>query len=85
MLSEDFVFSSPRDDHISREVYFDRCWPSPPPFRDIAVEYVAIEGDEAAVCYRAEKPDGSAFRTWKCCDSDVTRSPPSMSISTGLP
>jgi ketosteroid isomerase-like protein len=62
MLSEDFVFSSPHDDHISRDAYFDRCWPSPPPFRDIAVEYIAIEGDAAAVCYRAEKNDGTAFR-----------------------
>jgi ketosteroid isomerase-like protein len=62
MLSDDFVFSSPRDDHISRDAYFDLCWPSPPPFRDIAIEYIAIGGDEVAVCYRAEKADGSACR-----------------------
>jgi ketosteroid isomerase-like protein len=62
MLSADFTFSSPRDDHIARTAYFDRCWPEPPPFRAMEIEYLAIEGDEAVVRYRAEKLDGTAFR-----------------------
>jgi ketosteroid isomerase-like protein len=62
MLSEDFTFSSPRDDHIDRATYFDRCWPEPPPFRGMDIEFVAIDGDEAIVRYRAEKHDGGAFR-----------------------
>jgi ketosteroid isomerase-like protein len=62
MLSDDFTFSSPRDDHIGRAAYFDRCWPEPPPFRSIEIEYLTISGDEAAIRYRAVKNDGSAFR-----------------------
>lgn len=62
MLSADFTFSSPRDDHIGRDAYFERCWPAEPPFRAIEIEYLTISGDEAAVRYRAVKHDGSAFR-----------------------
>ncbi|PKA40267.1 nuclear transport factor 2 family protein [Rhizobium sullae] len=62
MLSDDFTFSSPRDDHIGRHEYFDRCWPEPPPFRGMEIEFLAIDGEEAVVRYRAAKHDGSAFR-----------------------
>ncbi|EJZ20638.1 nuclear transport factor 2 family protein [Rhizobium sp. Pop5] len=59
MLTEDFTFSSPRDDHIDRAVYFERCWPKEPVFRGFYIEFLAIDGDEAA---RAEKLDGTSFR-----------------------
>ncbi|MDM9627149.1 nuclear transport factor 2 family protein [Rhizobium sp. S152] len=62
MLTEDFTFSSPRDDHIGRDAYFDRCWPEPPPFERMEIEYLGIAGDEAVVRYRAVKRDGGAFR-----------------------
>ena len=62
MMTEDFTFSSPRDDHIDRLAYFSRCWPEPPPFRDIEIEHLEIADDEAVVRYRAEKHDGGAFR-----------------------
>jgi hypothetical protein len=26
-LTDDFVFTSPYDDHIGRATYFKRCWP----------------------------------------------------------
>ncbi|PDT14381.1 DUF4440 domain-containing protein [Rhizobium sp. J15] len=61
MLTEDFTFSSPRDDHIDRAAYFDRCWPKEPLFRDIVIEFLAVGGDEAVVRYRAEKLDGGSF------------------------
>ncbi|MBX5133914.1 nuclear transport factor 2 family protein [Rhizobium lentis] len=61
MLTEDFTFSSPRDDHIDRAAYFERCWPKEPLFRAIHIEFLAINGDEAAVRYRAEKLDGGSF------------------------
>ncbi|WP_426129764.1 nuclear transport factor 2 family protein [Pararhizobium sp. PWRC1-1] len=62
MLTEDFTFSSPRDDHIDKVAYFERCWPQPPAFRAIHIERVSLEDNEALVRYRAEKQDGSAFR-----------------------
>ncbi|WP_064681924.1 nuclear transport factor 2 family protein [Rhizobium bangladeshense] len=61
MLTEDFTFSSPRDDHIDRATYFERCWPKEPFFRDIHIEFLAVDGDEAVVRYRAEKLDGGSF------------------------
>ncbi|EJT07001.1 nuclear transport factor 2 family protein [Rhizobium sp. CCGE 510] len=61
MLTQDFTFSSPRDDHIDRTTYFERCWPKEPFFRDIHIEFLAIDGDEAVVRYRAEKRDGGSF------------------------
>ena len=62
MLTEDFRFSSPRDDHIDRNTYFNRCWPEPPPFRAMEIEYLNVVDNEAVVRYRAEKHDGGAFR-----------------------
>lgn len=62
MLADDFIFSSPRDDHIGRDAYFERCWPERPPFSAIEIEYLSVEGDEAVVRYRAVQHDGTAFR-----------------------
>ncbi len=62
MLTEDFTFSSPRDDHIDKAAYFEHCWPQPPVFRTIHIERISLEDNEALVRYRAEKRDGSAFR-----------------------
>ena len=62
MLTEDFTFSSPRDDHIDRAAYFERCWPKEPVFRRFDIEFLAIDGDEAVIRYRAEKLDGTSFR-----------------------
>jgi ketosteroid isomerase-like protein len=27
LLSDEFTFTSPLDDHINRTTYFERCWP----------------------------------------------------------
>ncbi|WP_455269797.1 nuclear transport factor 2 family protein [Rhizobium herbae] len=62
MLTQDFTFSSPRDDHIGKAAYFERCWPQPPAFRAIHIERISLEDNEALVRYRAEKQDGGAFR-----------------------
>lgn len=62
MLAPDFTFSSPRDDHIDRQRYFERCWPKEKVFRDINIEHLVADGDEVIVSYRAEKMDGNSFR-----------------------
>lgn len=62
LLTEDFTFSSPRDDHIDKPSYFAHCWPQPPVFRNIVIERLFSEGDEVVVGYRAEKVSGGAFR-----------------------
>lgn len=62
MLTEDFTFSSPRDDHIGKAAYFERCWPQPPAFSAIHIERISLEDNEALVRYRADKRDGGSFR-----------------------
>ncbi len=62
MLTPDFTFSSPRDDHIDRKQYFEHCWPKDKVFRDIHIEHLVADGDEVIVGYRAEKMDGGSFR-----------------------
>ena len=61
-ITEDFAFSSPQDDHIDRNAYFERCWPENSPFQAIDIEHLVFDGDVALIGYRAEKLDGSAFR-----------------------
>ena len=62
LLSPDFTFTSPYDDHIDREVYFERCWKfsnSSPTFRFVKL----IEnGDDAFVLYECTPKDGDTIR-----------------------
>lgn len=62
LLTDDFAFSSPRDDHIDKAIYFERCWPQPPVFSHIVVERLFVSGDEVVVGYKGEKVAGGAFR-----------------------
>jgi ketosteroid isomerase-like protein len=62
MLTSDFTFSSPRDDHIDRSTYFQHCWPKERMFRDIHIEHLVADGDDIIVGYRAEKIAGGSFR-----------------------
>src|SRR3546814_969821 len=62
LLSADFTFSSPRDDHIDRDAYFRDCWPQPPAFRDISIERIFESGEVVVVGYRAPTIAGSTFR-----------------------
>ena len=52
MLTQDFTFSSPRDDHIDRKRYFEHCWPKEKVFRDIHIEHLVADGDDVIVGYR---------------------------------
>jgi len=62
LLSEDFRFSSPRDDRIDRAAYFERCWPGAGKARIEQLEKVFAQGDEAFVRYLAVGEDGVRFR-----------------------
>lgn len=62
LLADDFTFSSPRDDRIDRETYFERCWPAEKLFRAFHVEHLVADSDTVLLGYRAEKTDGGSFR-----------------------
>jgi ketosteroid isomerase-like protein len=63
LLSDDFTFSSPRDDHIDKAQYFERCWPNAHRLRHFVLEQVIADGDDVFVRYTAERTsDGGKFR-----------------------
>jgi len=58
LLAPDFTFSSPFDDHISRERYFERCRPNSEHMGTFEIEKLFVEGDEAFVQCYARPADG---------------------------
>lgn len=58
LLSEDFAFTSPYDDHIDRKAYFERCWPNSARMRSFRIVKLLETGDEAFILYEAQF-DGS--------------------------
>ncbi|MGK9167941.1 nuclear transport factor 2 family protein [Inquilinus limosus] len=62
LVGEDFTFSSPRDDHIDRAAYFERCWPNSRTIRRFTIERLFDRGDEAFVLYELELTSGTRFR-----------------------
>jgi ketosteroid isomerase-like protein len=63
LLSDDFTFTSPYDDHINTFIYFQRCWP----FSEQQPEFFRIEklfekGDEVFVQYVCKPKSGIEFR-----------------------
>ncbi len=50
-LAEGFTFTSPFDDHIGRDEYFRRCWPSEPLHQKFEFVSVAQDGERVLVAY----------------------------------
>src|SRR5262245_58081716 len=62
LLSPDFIFTSPYDDHIDRATYFERCWPNHERIHRFHIESIAPKGREAFVLYECELKSGNRFR-----------------------
>jgi len=62
LLSDDFSFSSPHDDRISKANYFERCWPFNEKVQAFHIEKLFEKGDEAFVRYECEPKAGARFR-----------------------
>ncbi len=62
LLADDFTFSSPLDDNISRVRYFERCWPHSEHLSAFHIEQLFVEGNQAFARYEAETSDGIKFR-----------------------
>ncbi|HET6408821.1 MAG TPA: nuclear transport factor 2 family protein [Chthoniobacteraceae bacterium] len=60
LLAPDFTFSSPLDDNISRERYFERCWPNSEHLSTFQIEKLFVEENEAFVQYCARPTGGRA-------------------------
>jgi ketosteroid isomerase-like protein len=73
MLSDDFVFTSPRDDHIDKSAWFERCWPNSERIRGFDIETLIERDGTVCVRYLAERRgDGSKFRNTELLRVDGT-------------
>jgi ketosteroid isomerase-like protein len=61
-LTEDFTFTSPRDDHINKATFFERCLPGSEQFLSLQIEKLFVQDHEALVLYHAELKNGTHFR-----------------------
>ena len=62
LLSDDFTFSSPLDDHISRTEYFKRCWPNSEKIDSFQIEKSFEKENEVFVRYECRQKSGAKFR-----------------------
>jgi PhnB protein len=62
LLAEDFTFTSPLDDCISRERYFERCWPNSEHIESFRIEKLFAQGGEAFVQYQLKTTGKPPFR-----------------------
>jgi ketosteroid isomerase-like protein len=63
LVADEFVFTSPQDDHIDRAAFFERCFPTAGRFKEhqlLAV--VPTEGDDVFVLYEYELDGGQRHR-----------------------
>lgn len=62
LLAADFTFTSPYDDAISRDAFFERCWPNGDRFEDLRIERVATDANGAYITYLVTTDSGEQFR-----------------------
>ena len=62
MMADDFTFTSPYDDHISKAAYFERCWTPGDQFKTFTIKQALGESDHAFVLYEVETKAGAVFR-----------------------
>jgi ketosteroid isomerase-like protein len=55
LLADDFTFSSPRDDHLDKATFFERCFPATTQLASHRlVDVVATDGDDVFIRYEYE-------------------------------
>ena len=63
LVAEEFVFTSPQDDHIDRAAFFERCFPTADRFRKHElVKVVPADDDDVFVLYEYELEDVQRYR-----------------------
>ena len=78
LVADEFVFTSPQDDHIDRATFFERCFPTADRFKDHQLlEVVPTDGDDVFVLYEYEREGGQRHRNAEVItvrDGQVTES-----------
>lgn len=75
LLAEDFTFTSPNDDHLSKAEYWKVCWANSAMIQSINVLSLLEGDDEAFVRYECELSTGKRFRNteyFKFKDDKIT-------------
>jgi ketosteroid isomerase-like protein len=62
LLSEDFHFTSPLDNRLSRPTYFDRCWKNSETTTGFRFVNLVSEGEHVLVTYEGRDTTGKRFR-----------------------
>jgi ketosteroid isomerase-like protein len=63
LIAEDFVFTSPQDDHIDRTAFFERCFPTADRLAlQHVIQAVPAEGDGVFLMYEYELKTGERYR-----------------------
>lgn len=63
LLADDFVFTSPQDDHISKAEFLERCFPTADRFRSQQILELAEAGDDGVfIMYGYELSSGERYR-----------------------
>jgi ketosteroid isomerase-like protein len=64
LVGEDFVFTSPQDDHLDRAGFFERCFPTSSRVRSQQILRIAAASEhDVFVMYEYELVAGGRFRT----------------------
>ena len=62
LLADDFHFTSPLDNRIDRNTYFERCWPNSQRIEAFDFVHLVPDGDRVFVTYEGQWDSGSRFR-----------------------
>lgn len=63
LLADDFVFTSPQDDHIDKATWFARCFPTTERLASQELlEVVPTDGDDVFALYEYELRAGGRYR-----------------------
>lgn len=70
LLTDDFTFTSPLDDKISRQAFFARCWPHSATHSNFDIERCTPAEGGAYVTYSVTRDDGAQFRNTEYFEID---------------
>ncbi|MFD7712803.1 nuclear transport factor 2 family protein [Streptomyces sp. NPDC059785] len=63
LYADDFTFTSPRDDHIDRAAFFERCFPTAGHFRSQRLLHITpVNAELVFVYYEYEPASGGRYR-----------------------
>ena len=62
VIGDDFHFTSPRDNRIDRDAYFDRCWKNSDTITGFTFINLVADGERVFVTYEGQRSTGKPFR-----------------------